>query len=93
MRFVITGANRGLGLEFTRQLVERGDGIRALFGREEFEASATPCLILMVDVLIVSEIADHEQGAQRAPVNGSLLIKDVGDDQLGGGHDLQYHQQ
>jgi NAD(P)-dependent dehydrogenase (short-subunit alcohol dehydrogenase family) len=29
MRFVITGANRGLGLEFTRQLVERGDHVHA----------------------------------------------------------------
>src|SRR5690554_2164842 len=29
MRYLITGANRGLGLEFTRQLIERGDQIIA----------------------------------------------------------------
>ncbi|MEO7093419.1 MAG: SDR family oxidoreductase [Polyangiales bacterium] len=29
MRFVITGANRGIGLELTRQLVARGDAVEA----------------------------------------------------------------
>jgi NAD(P)-dependent dehydrogenase (short-subunit alcohol dehydrogenase family) len=29
MRFVVTGANRGLGLEFVKQLVARGDSVEA----------------------------------------------------------------
>ena len=35
MRLLITGANRGLGLEFVRQYLERGDEVIATFRRPE----------------------------------------------------------
>jgi len=46
MRYVITGANRGIGLEFVRQLLARGDAVEAAV-REPARAEALHALASM----------------------------------------------
>lgn len=77
---LITGANRGIGLEFTRQLLQRGDHVIAT-ARKPGQAHALDALVgeypgrLQIVPLDVAEAASH------AALLGELPIL-LGDDKL-----------
>ena len=76
-RSVVTGANRGIGLEFVRQLADRGDSVAAIC-RE----SSTELNDLAVDVYEGVDVADEDSVADLArrlegdPID--LLINNAG---------------
>lgn len=70
-RYVVTGANRGLGLEFTRQLVERGAQVIAT-ARSPGRAEALEGLGVRVEALDVGSAGSVAELAHRldgAPVD------------------------
>ena len=82
LRVVVTGANRGLGLEFARQLVARGDSVIAT-ARQAKEVSELRGLGVRVERLDVADAASVSSFA--AAITGEpvdVLINNAG---MGGG--------
>lgn len=79
-RVVITGANRGIGLELVRQLKERGDSVVAVCRKSSAELSALgPAAI--VEGVDVSKAADVERLAGDAAIKAEavdVLINNAG---------------
>jgi NAD(P)-dependent dehydrogenase (short-subunit alcohol dehydrogenase family) len=79
MRAVVTGANRGIGLELVRQLLARGDTVEAAVRRpdeaNDLRALTGPLRIHRVDVTDAKSIAAFAS-AIADPVD--LLINDAG---------------
>lgn len=84
MRVVVTGTNRGIGLELTRQLLERGDQVEALardperapelLGLRERHRDALS--VFACDVTSDASVRAYAQARPRAPVD--LLINNAG---------------
>lgn len=73
MRYIVTGANRGIGLEFVKQLVERGDEVFATARRPD-AAEALNALAAESDGLVrvlQLDVADEE--------SLSAFLDEVGD--------------
>ena len=71
MRVVVTGANRGIGLELVRQLVARGDSVDA-GARDLAQASelrALPCRVHALDVTDARSV-----GAFAAAIEGAVDV-------------------
>src|SRR5439155_17131026 len=84
MRAVVTGANRGIGLELTRQLLARGDEVEAL-ARDPDKARELHALrpnhgasltVLPCDVSSDSGVRTYARMRPRLPVD--LLINNAG---------------
>jgi len=93
MQYVVTGANRGIGLEFVRQLSARGDRVVATARRPE-EAGELQSLArdadpaVHIDQLDVTEPASVEQFAANLPVDSTdVLINNAGTMVSGGSPD------
>ncbi|HET6982497.1 MAG TPA: SDR family oxidoreductase [Myxococcaceae bacterium] len=90
MRFVVTGANRGIGLEFVRQLTGRGEDVDAT-AREpeeapELEALARPGVRLRIHRLDVADdtsVAAFAEQLSSGPVD--VLINNAGVSGVKGG--------
>ncbi len=83
MRFVVTGSNRGIGLEFVRQLVSRGEevdaGVRAPGAASELKALARPGARLRIHALDVADGASVERFATGLPAGPvDVLINNAG---------------
>ncbi|MEM1349287.1 MAG: SDR family oxidoreductase [Myxococcota bacterium] len=80
MRIVVTGANRGIGLEFVRQLAARGEEVHAT-ARKPQEASALrqvegDVTVHALDVGSAESVAAFREALQGAPVD--VLINNAG---------------
>jgi NAD(P)-dependent dehydrogenase (short-subunit alcohol dehydrogenase family) len=76
--FLVTGANRGIGLEYARQLCERGDRVIAT-ARAPEKARALSVLPLRVERLDVADAASVAELARRlAGVPLDVLIHNAG---------------
>lgn len=83
---LITGANRGLGLEFTRQLLERGGQVFAACRRPDSahelqelkESHGDRLQILQLDVTDPDSIGRSEQRVRSEAVSLELLINNAG---------------
>jgi len=90
MRFVVTGANRGIGLEFVRQLTARGEQVDAT-ARDpgdafELQAIARPGVRLRIHRLDVAEDASVEAFAVELPAGPvDVLINNAGVSGVKGG--------
>ncbi|HEY1334998.1 MAG TPA: SDR family oxidoreductase [Myxococcaceae bacterium] len=83
MRFVVTGANRGIGLEFVKQLTGRGEEVDATArdpdGAPELQAIARPGVRLRIYRLDVSEDASVAAFAEQlVPGMVDVLINNAG---------------
>lgn len=84
MRWVITGANRGIGLELVRQLLERGEevvaGAREPAKSSELErlvqAAGSRAQIITCDVTDDASVRAFAQGIGEAPVD--VLVNNAG---------------
>jgi NAD(P)-dependent dehydrogenase (short-subunit alcohol dehydrogenase family) len=90
MRFVVTGANRGIGLEFVKQLTGRGEDVDAT-AREpeeapELQALARPGVRLRIHRLDVADDSSVAAFAEQLP-SGSIdvLINNAGVSGVKGG--------
>lgn len=94
MRVIVTGANRGIGLEFVRQYAARGDEVVATARRPEeaaelgalAAASGGRVTVLPCDVGDDASVAAFAQAVGVAPVD--LLINNAGVGEWGGLDDL-----
>ncbi len=93
MKYVVTGANRGIGLEFVRQLTTRGDRVVAT-ARQPEEADELQALAreadpaVHIDQLDVTELASVEEFAANLPVDSiDVLINNAGTMVSGGSPD------
>ncbi|CAG0948316.1 C-factor [Phycisphaerales bacterium] len=76
--YLITGANRGLGLEFSRQLAARGDRVIAVVRRED-AAGGVAALAARVVVAEVTDAAGVEAlGREVAGEKVDVLINNAG---------------
>lgn len=83
LRILITGANRGLGLELARQLADRGDDVLATY-RDSASADDLMQLGVRTARLDVSDTASVESLVESLPPGGlDLLINNAG---IGVGH-------
>jgi NAD(P)-dependent dehydrogenase (short-subunit alcohol dehydrogenase family) len=84
--YAITGANRGIGLEMTRQLIDRGDQVVALCRRPSSELEATGARIIDgVDVTSDESVAAAARALDGIPIdvlvsNAGLLTRESLDD-------------
>ena len=90
MRFVVTGANRGIGLEFVKQLTARGEEVdataRDLGGAAELQALARPDVRLRIHRLDVAEDTSVATFAEElAPGPVDVLINNAGVSGVKGG--------
>ena len=90
MRFVVTGANRGIGLEFVRQLTARGEQVDATVRDPgdafELQAIARPGVRLRIHRLDVAEDASVEAFAAELPGGPvDVLINNAGVSGVKGG--------
>lgn len=74
---VITGANRGIGLELCRQLAGSGWSVTALCRRATPELRALP-LQISEDFDVTDETALHDFAEGLAPASVDLLINNAG---------------
>jgi len=93
MRFVVTGANRGIGLEFVRQLTARGEQVdatvRAPGDAFELQAIARPGVRLRIHRLDVAEDASVEAFAAELPGGPvDVLINNAGVSGVKGGEPI-----
>jgi len=93
MRFVVTGANRGIGLEFVKQLTERGEevdaGVRDPDDAAELRALARPGVPLRIHPLDVADDASVHAFAEQVlagPVD--VLVNNAGVSSLKGGEPI-----
>jgi NAD(P)-dependent dehydrogenase (short-subunit alcohol dehydrogenase family) len=84
MRFVVTGANRGIGLEFVRQLLARGETVEAgvrdpSAARELTALGKAPSSTLRVHALdVASEASARAFGRSIGDVAVDVLINNAG---------------
>jgi NAD(P)-dependent dehydrogenase (short-subunit alcohol dehydrogenase family) len=83
MRFVVTGANRGIGLEFVKQLTARGEEVDATArdpdDAPELQAVAHPGVRLRIHRLDVAEDASVAAFTEQlAPAPVDVLINNAG---------------
>ena len=78
MNVVVTGANRGIGLELVRQLIARGDQVEAACRRPDDarELSATGARLHAVDVADGASVAAFAAALGEAPID--LVINNAG---------------
>jgi NAD(P)-dependent dehydrogenase (short-subunit alcohol dehydrogenase family) len=93
MRFVVTGANRGIGLEFVKQLTARSEDVdataRDLDGSPELQALARPGARLRIHRLDVTDDASVAAFAERLPPGGvDVLINNAGVSGVKGGEPI-----
>ena len=90
MRFVVTGANRGIGLEFVKQLTARGEQVDATArdpgDASELQAVARPGVRLRIHRLDVADDASVEAFAAELPGGPvDVLINNAGVSGVKGG--------
>ena len=90
MRFVVTGANRGIGLEFVKQLTARGEEVEATardpVDAAELQALAQPGVRLRIHRLDVADDASVAAFAEQlAPGPVDVLINNAGVSGVKGG--------
>ena len=90
MRFVVTGANRGIGLEFVKQLTARGEEVDATardpVDAAELQAVARPGVRLRIHRLDVADDASVAAFAEQlAPGPVDVLINNAGVSGVKGG--------
>jgi len=93
MRFVVTGANRGIGLEFVKQLTARGEEVDATArdpgDASELHAIARPGVRLRIHRLEVAEDASVEAFAAELPGGPvDVLINNAGVSGVKGGEPI-----
>jgi NAD(P)-dependent dehydrogenase (short-subunit alcohol dehydrogenase family) len=97
MRYVITGANRGIGFEFVQQLLRRGDTVDAGVRAPEMARRLEPLLdeadnrlrIHQLDVTRADSVREFAESICREPVD--VLINNAGvQGQWVGLHELDY---
>ena len=93
MRFVVTGANRGIGLEFVKQLTARGEQVDATVRdpdeASELQAIAGPGVRLRIHRLDVAEDASVEAFAAELPGGPvDVLINNAGVSGVKGGEPI-----
>jgi NAD(P)-dependent dehydrogenase (short-subunit alcohol dehydrogenase family) len=78
MDVIVTGANRGIGLELVRQLIARGDKVEAACRRpdEALELRATGARVHAVDVSDGASVAAFAASIGDAPID--LVINNAG---------------
>jgi NAD(P)-dependent dehydrogenase (short-subunit alcohol dehydrogenase family) len=90
MRFVVTGANRGIGLEFVKQLTARGEQVDATArdpgNASELQALARPGVRLSIHRLDVADDASVDAFATQLPAGPvDMLINNAGVSGVKGG--------
>jgi NAD(P)-dependent dehydrogenase (short-subunit alcohol dehydrogenase family) len=93
MHFVVTGANRGIGLEFVRQLTARGEQVdatvRDLADAGELQALGRPGVRLRIHRLDVADDASVDALATQLPDDPvDVLINNAGVSGLKGGEPI-----
>jgi NAD(P)-dependent dehydrogenase (short-subunit alcohol dehydrogenase family) len=93
MRFVVTGANRGIGLEFVRQLTARGEEVDATArdpgAAPELRALARPGVRLRIHPLDVAEDTSVAAFAEQLPAGPiDVLINNAGVSGVKGGEPI-----
>ena len=93
MRFVVTGANRGIGLEFVKQLTARGEEVdataRDLGDAPELQALARPGFRLRIHPLDVADDASVAAFAEQLPPGPvEVLINNAGVSGVKGGEPI-----
>ncbi len=93
MRFVVTGANRGIGLEFVKQLTARGEevdaGVRDPEGAPELRALVQPGVRLRVHRLDVTDDASVAAFAEQLPPSPvEVLVNNAGVSGVKGGEPI-----
>ena len=93
MRFVVTGANRGIGLEFVRQLTARGEEVDATARdpaqASELEALVRPGARLRIHRLDVADDASVDAFADELPPGPvDVLINNAGVSGVKGGEPI-----
>ncbi|MBL9025417.1 MAG: SDR family oxidoreductase [Myxococcales bacterium] len=84
MRYVVTGANRGIGLELVRQLASRGDEVEAVVrdpaGAGELErlAARTPAQVRVHACDVASDSSVNALARSIGPVPVDVLINNAG---------------
>jgi NAD(P)-dependent dehydrogenase (short-subunit alcohol dehydrogenase family) len=93
MRFVVTGANRGIGLEFVKQLTERGEevdaGVRDPGAAPELRALVRPGVRLRIhrlDVADDSSVGTFVEQLPSGPVD--VLVNNAGVSGVKGGEPI-----
>ena len=75
--FLVTGANRGIGLEYCRQLKERGDSVIAVCRSPSTELENLGVLVeTSIDITSDEDVADLVSRLDRKPVD--VLINNAG---------------
>ena len=93
MRFVVTGANRGIGLEFVKQLTERGEEVDAAArdpdDAADLRALVRPGVRLRIHRLDVVDDASVDAFAEALPPGGlDVLVNNAGVSGLKGGEPI-----
>lgn len=93
MRFVVTGANRGIGLEFVKQLTARGEDVDATArdpgDAPELQALARPGVRLRIHPLDVADDASVAAFADQLPPGPvDVLINNAGVSGVKGGEPI-----
>ena len=93
MRFVVTGANRGIGLEFVKQLTARGEEVDATArdpgDAPELQALARPGFRLRIHPLDVADDASVAAFAEQLPPGPvEVLINNAGVSGVKGGEPI-----
>jgi len=93
MRFAVTGANRGIGLEFVKQLTERGEevdaGVRDPDAAPELRALVRPGVRLRIHRLDVADDASVGAFAEQLPAGPvDVLVNNAGVSGVKGGEPI-----